>query len=348
MLWYLIIFKYNSRMKIAIVKLSALGDIIHSASVLQFVKYYIPDAEIHWIIEERFSAILDYNKDIDDIKKVNLKSLKNNFLKLAHEIKKINNFAKSNYDIVIDLQGLLKSSIVSKMLSKNIAGYDKNSVREKISSLLYTKKISIAYRENTIDRYRVLVSKALDIDIKKEDILNKKPYLEFTEKDKDIANFFLAGKRKKVVFIVGSTWPSRIYPKEQLAYIANNINANIYIPYGNEDEKNSAEYIAAHSTNTTVLPKMNLNQLKAFISSCDLVIGNDTGPTYIAWANNIPSITLFGPTPPNRIYETPINKIFKSPSYVNPYKLDKNDFSISEIKKEEILNTAISLLKNNG
>ncbi len=335
-------------MKIAIVKLSALGDIIHSASILQFIKHYIPDAKIDWIIEDGFSHILEYNDDINSIKKVNLKSLKTDFTKITQEIKNINTFAKLNYDIVIDLQGLLKSSIVSKMLSKNknIAGFDKNSTREKIASFFYTKKISIPYHENTIDRYRVLVSKALDIDISKDDILKKKPYLLFSQEDKNIVEMFLTKKKKKIVFIIGSTWQSRIYPKEQFINIAKNLDADIFIPYGNEDEKHDAQFIASKSKNVTVLPKMNLNQLKAFISHVDLLIGNDTGPTYIAWANNIPSITLFGPTPPTRIYETPINKVLKSPSIVDPYKLDKNDFSISMIKEEEILKISNFLLKD--
>ena len=308
---FLIIFKYNGVMKIAIVKLSALGDIIHAASVLQFIKFHIPDARIDWIVEDAFSDILAHNKDINCIKRVNLKSIKSNYINVLKEIKNIKTFTKNSYDITIDLQGLLKSSIVSKIISKNVAGFDKNSVREKAASLFYKKKISVPYHENTIDRYRVLVSQALEIDIKKEDILDKKPYLSYAREDKETAHLFLAGQRKKIIFIIGSTWPSRIYPDKKLIYIANNINADIFIPYGSDSEKHTAEKIASLSKNVTVLPKMNLNQLKAVISNSDLVIGNDTGPTYIAWANNIPSVTLFGPTPPTRIYETSINKILK-------------------------------------
>jgi heptosyltransferase-1 len=96
--------------------------------------------------------------------------------------------------------------------------------------------------------------------------------------------------------------------------------------------------------NIKMLPKMNLKELTALISNCDLLIGNDTGPSYIAWANNIPSITLFGPTPATRIYETNINKLLKSPSKIDHYKLDKNDFSIKEIKEQDILDIAKKLL----
>ena len=109
-------------------------------------------------------------------------------------------------------------------------------------------------------------------------------------------------------------------------------------------KKEKADFIAAASEYVKVLPKCDLNTLKALISKCDLVIGNDTGPTHMAWALNIPSITIFGPTPTNRIYETSINKFVKSSSKVNPLKLNKNDFSINEIKEEEIITIAKSLL----
>ena len=93
-----------------------------------------------------------------------------------------------------------------------------------------------------------------------------------------------------------------------------------------------------------MLPKINLNALKYIIANSNLLIGNDTGPTHIAWALNVPSITLFGCTPTNRVYETPINRVLNSSSVVNHYKLDKNDFSIAEIEVSEIVKVAKELL----
>ncbi len=332
-------------MKIAIVKLSALGDIIHSAFILQFIKQKIPNAQIDWIIEEGFTSILEHNPHIDNIKTVKLKSIKNNFVNIFKEIQKIKNHAKADYDIVIDLQGLTKSAITAKLLSSNVAGFDKASIREGFAALFYNKKIHIPYHENTIDRYRVLAAQALDITIKKEDIMQKTPYLFYTSQDLEQVNGFLVKDRVNVVFVVGSTWQSRIYPKEKLVTIANALDeANILIPFGNQSEYEDAKFIEANCTNVIVLPKISLNALKALISNVDFLIGNDTGPSYIAWANNIPSITLFGPTPPTRIYETNINKVLKSNSHVDPYKLDKNDFSINEIQEEEIIKIAQKFL----
>ena len=68
----------------------------------------------------------------------------------------------------------------------------------------------------------------------------------------------------------------------------------------------------SEKSNAKVLPKMNLDNLKATISNADLVIGNDTGPTYIGWANNIPTILLYGTTPVSRMFENKTTKIIKS------------------------------------
>lgn len=76
----------------------------------------------------------------------------------------------------------------------------------------------------------------------------------------------------------------------------------------------------------------------------DLLIGNDTGPTHLAWAQNIPSITLFGPTTTRMIYETPINEGIKSPSKVNILKIDKTDYSIKNIQFKLITYKAKELL----
>ncbi len=331
-------------MKIAILKLSALGDIIHSAFVLQFIKAKVPHATIDWIVEEGFAQILEHNPDIHAIKTVNLKSLKKKKSNLFAEIKKIKAYAKAEYDIVIDLQGLLKSAITAKLLGKKIAGFDKNSTRESIASSLYHDSYAIAYDENTIDRYRLLVSNALDMPLSKEEVVEKKPYMHYQKRDFDISKPFFKEDKPTVIFIIGANWESRIYPKEQLLEVAKHLDVNILIPFGSKEEEEKGGWLAQRSKNITLLPKMNLNALKALISHADLLIGNDTGPSYIAWANNIPSIILFGPTPPSRIYQTDISVTLKSSSKVNHYKLNKEDFSIKEITPQAILTQAKKLL----
>ena len=103
--------------------------------------------------------------------------------------------------------------------------------------------------------------------------------------------------------------------------------------------------MSTQSDTIQVMSRLDLNSLKALIARADLLIGNDTGPTHMAWALNKPSITLFGPTPVSRVYQTDINKAVKSASLVNPYKLNKQDYSIKEIDENEIIQLAKDLLR---
>jgi len=331
-------------MKIAIVKLSALGDIVHAMVVLQFIKQAIPHSSIDWIVEERFSSVLEHNPYIDTIHCVNLKALKKNKNKFFAELKKIKKYAQNDYDIVIDMQGLLKSAIVSKILGPNV-GFDKNSIREKIASLFYGKSFFVAYSENVILRNMNLVSSSLKIDVEKNALADKEVFLFFSKEDMHKTASYIKEDQKTIVHILGSSWDSKIYPKEKFIEIINALEGNHLLVWGNGDEKAYSSYVAEH-TQAHILPAMDLNELKALISKADLVIGGDSGPTHFAWAMNRPSITIFGPTPSKRnVLETKINKVIDCGKEIDPLKLNKKDFCIHNIDPEKIVKLAKGLFQ---
>ena len=329
-------------MKIAIVKLSAMGDIIHAMVALQYIKKANPSLQIDWIVEQGFASVLEGNPDIDHILPVKLKGIKKDKLKIFEEIRRVKAYAKNDYDLVIDAQGLFKSAMTAKLLGKNRAGFSKNSIREGVASYFYTHKVHIAYDANTIDRNAKVMSEPLSVEISKQMILDKKPFLYYEESDK--TNGLLSNNKKNIVFVIGSTWESRNYPKEKFAQIADALEHNVLVAWGSAEEREKAEWIETHSVYAKALPKINLNALKEVIGKADLLIGNDTGPTHMAWGMNRPSITIFGPTPINRVYQTPINRVVNSSSEVDHYKLNKQDFSIVEIEVEEIVTIAKELL----
>ncbi len=331
-------------MRIAIVKLSALGDIVHAMVALQYIKQAQPDLLIDWLVEERFAGVLADNPDINQILTVNLKALKQNKAQFFCELKKLRSYADNRYDKVIDAQGLIKSAVVARLLSSQVAGFDQDSIREKTAAWFYQEKIAYPYDANTIDRNAAIIAQPLGVSISEQNIMDKKAFLFYRGDVTELANFFVSNK-PNIVFAIGSTWPSRNYPKKQYLNVIESLDANSLIIWGNEQEKQMAEWIECRTDKARVMPKLDFNRLKAVLAHADLVIGNDTGPTHMAWGLNIPSITLFGPTPVSRVYQTEINKVLKSSSKVNPFKLNKNDFSITEIKEHDVVLLAQSLLK---
>jgi len=329
--------------KIAIVKLSAMGDIIHAMVALQYIKKQFPSIQIDWIVESSFVAVLENNPHVSNIYKVNLKAIKKEKLSIVRQIKLIKEYSKNSYDLVIDAQGLFKSAVVSKLLKSKVAGFDRKSTREGIASLFYQDKVCIAYEDNAIKRNVKVLTAPLGFEVTEDDILNKEPFLFYKNENK-ILNNYVSKENKNIVFVIGASWPSKMYSKEKFAKIINTLDENCLIVWGSLEEKKIADFIATKST-AKVLPKIDLNSLKELISKASLVIGNDTGPTHMAWALNIPSITIFGNTPGYRnTYVTKINKIIESDTTVNPYKLDRKDFSITSINEVKIIELAKSLL----
>jgi len=327
-------------MRIAIVRLSALGDIIQSMIILQFIKKGLPNCEIDWVVDEKFSEIVKLNSLISNVITVNLSEIKKQkkFFSLFATLKRLRKLEK--YDYVFDIQGLIKSAVISRLIpSYKTIGYDKKSVRESLASSFYSEKYSIPYEKNVVVRYCELVEKSLMIKITKHDILNKEPFFALDRKKES--------KQKIISIVVGASFESKIYPLSNYQVLVDNIDAKFICLWGNNNEFTKAQEFSKNNLNVEVSKKTSMKELLDIICSSDLVIGGDTGPTHLAWANNIPSITLFGPTPGNRnVFQTKINLRVESTSTVNPLKINKNDFSINEINPKYILETSKDLLSN--
>ncbi len=329
---------------IAIVRLSALGDIVNATIVLQFIKQKYPDIKIDWITEEVFAPLLYEHPFIHKVHTINLKKMKKekSFSLLKKTVSKLQNLPK--YDLIIDMQGLLKSALVARFIGKKIHGYDKNSGREKLSSLFYSSTSNIPYDINVIKRNVLLINDALDLypkgtsHVSDAMIENKLPTLPSYEK-------LSFTQDEYCIFVIGASWESKIYPKERVVDVCNTLPYTTYLIWGNEKEKSDAEFIAANSKNAEITPKLSLQELCALISHAELVIGNDTGPTHMAWAYNIPSITLFGPTNERMIYPTVQNIAIHSDSAVDIFHINKNDLSIKNISPQNIIDKAKELLQ---
>jgi len=151
-------------MKIAIVKLSALGDIIHAMVVLQFIKNHYPKIEIDWVVEKDFKELLESHPDINKVHVVNIKNAKKkkSIYLLLNELRRVRKFGP--YDLVIDLQGLIKSALITRMISADKTfGFDKYSARESLAANFYKQTFNFDYDKNIVERNIALISFALKI-----------------------------------------------------------------------------------------------------------------------------------------------------------------------------------------
>lgn len=330
-------------MKIAIVKLSALGDIVHAMVVLQFIKKFNNEISIDWVVDANYKNLLACNQDINNVYSLDLKYAKKNksLFRAFKELRKLRKL--DSYDLVIDMQGLVKSALITKLIpSKSTLGFDKFSSRESLASFFYNKTFNCSYETNVIERNIKIINFALGFNTEKKEILNKVPFLFSNLKNLE---FEITKSKKNIVIIPGASHPSKRYPVIKLAELTKLIDANFYVIWGNEEEHVLAKKIKENSPGVNISSKLTIDSLLMLISKVDLVIGPDTGPTHISWSLNVPSITLYGSTPgPRNSYSTKINKIIESNSIVNPKKINKNDFSIHDIDVKKICLVAKDLL----
>ncbi|GAA9134907.1 lipopolysaccharide heptosyltransferase I [Helicobacter pylori] len=333
-------------MKIAIVRLSALGDIIVSAVFLAAIKERFTNAQIEWFVDERFGAILEHSPYIDKLHPIALKSTLTTFnpLKIFKLFKSLRAY---EYDIVIDMQGLIKSALITQMLkAPKKVGFDYASAKEGLSAFFYSQKVSIAYNEPVLKRNFTLLSHALNLPKKEisEGLSSRAKVFSYQDSPKiDALN--LNKNKLKILFVLETSKINKTYPIERFKELALALeNFQICLLWHASEDKATALYgTLKNQRDVLLLPKLTLNEVKALLFKMDLIIGGDTGITHLAWALQKPSITLYGNTPMERFkLESPINVSLTGNSNANYHK---KDFSIQNIEPKKIKECVLNILK---
>ena len=309
---------------------------------IQFIRKHIANAHISWFCDARFEQIARLLAGVDEVIALPLKDKK--FLKSFEILRQ----KQGQFDIIIDLQGLLKSALVSRSLGKNIFGFDRFSTKEGLASIFYTHKYSCNYDKNIILRNLELCGFALNFSFDEKEILTKKPcFLKNSRIPNENSRIPSDNSRipnKKILIAPFASESSKCY-----AHFASVIKgakefAQCFLVAGSEPERKKATKLA--SSGATLLAPLDLAQILEFMDTCDLIIGNDSGITHLAWAQNYATITLFGNRSGARnAFATPKNLIIQAtPKHeIDAFHIDKSDFCINDIDPAQIIAKAKGL-----
>ncbi len=317
-----------------------------SAVFLALIKERFANAQIEWFVDERFGTILEHSPYIDKLHPIALKSTLTTFnpLKIFKLFKSLRAY---EYDIVIDMQGLIKSALITQMLkAPKKVGFDCTSAREGLSAFFYSQKVSIAYNEPVLKRNFTLLSHALNLPKKEisEGLRSRSKVFSYQDSPKiDALN--LNKNKPKILFVLETSKINKTYPIERFKELALALeNFQICLLWHASEDKATALYGALkNQRDVLLLPKLTLNEVKALLFKMDLIIGGDTGITHLAWALQKPSITLYGNTPMERFkLESPINVSLTGNSNANYHK---KDFSIQNIEPKKIKECVLNILK---
>lgn len=284
-------------MKVLIVKLSSLGDIIHSFPAISELYKNNKELEIDWVVEEAFIEMPCWHYAINHIHSI---SIRRWYKKPIQSIfnrewnKWLPNLRSKKYDMIIDIQGLIKSAIISKLAkSTYYCGYDFKSIREKPASFLFNKKIFVPKNMHAIYSSQTFMA----------NLFKYTP--NFKNLNFGISEYFKLNNKNKentILLLHQSSKENKLWNKNNWAQLANILHNSGYQPlvsWGSEKELIYAKELSILSKHIEVLPRMSISELSVVISKSKGVVGVDTGFTHLSSALNIPTIALFGPTNPD-------------------------------------------------
>ncbi len=289
-------------MNILIVKLSAIGDVIHALPVSYAIRESFPEARVTWAVEPPAREILEGNPCIDEIllfEKKRFKSFGGFFENFGPLRKKLRN---GRFDIALDLQGLGKSAALAFFSGapRRLGTCNMRELSDKVS----TPVCGPHAKGHIVERY---LDVARAIGCRVEEV--RFPFV-VSERDERNARAVLSGAgvpegAAYAVFAVGANWPNKRWPTASYAALADWLYEEKIIPVlvggGAVDESLAAEIMAQASIPpVNIVGRTSLKQLGAVLRGAKAVIGGDTGPVHLAAGLKVPAVMLMGPTDANR------------------------------------------------
>ena len=298
-------------MKILIVKLSAIGDVIHTLPALTALRRHYPDAQIDWLVEDAASDLVEGHAALSRalvlrrrefvklVKVGRFPSAARLFLSLLLQLR------RTRYDLILDLQGLLKSSLwIFLARGRRKAGFGQGMEHSEKSHLFLNERIpAISMEIHALDRGLYLL-RALGIS--ESEVRYDVPI--GNEEEKTAEQFLVeSGVRLDRPFVAinpMAKWPTKLWTPRRFEELAERLlekGFQVVFTGSREDRPLIDEMVRRLGSSVIRLDgRTSLKVLAAVYRSASVVVSTDTGPMHLAAAVGTPVVALFGPTAPWR------------------------------------------------
>jgi heptosyltransferase-1 len=286
---------------IAIIRLSSLGDILHAVPAFNLLRKQFPASRISWFAENPGAKLLKNIAGIDEIVTLNLKA-KGLFNKIK-DILRIRSLYREQFDLIIDFQGLLKSSILAWILKGYSIGFGRKNLKEPPARYFYKQQADPFDENNHVIFKNIHLIRGLVA-------ISNPPVVEYPLKPIPVSRKlerFLAEnkleKNKYIILNIGGGWESKLLEISQnieiIKKIKNKCSYPVVILWGNEKERQVAGEIA-RATQTSMTDFFDFSELIGLIQYSCLTVSADTLALHVADMVKVPSVGFFGPTSPWR------------------------------------------------
>jgi heptosyltransferase I len=298
--------------RILIVRLSSMGDVIHTLPAVQALRDAFPGAHIGWLIEERWAELLcapsfprcgarsAQRPLVDEVHTINLKNWGKSLFSvstLQQAAKVWNDVRDAPYDIALDLQGAMRSAVLARLSGSQVV-YGPAEPRESPAALWYTRKVITSGR-HVVEQY---FSVAQAVSEKVQPIPSVKfPYDAKAQACVD-GRLEKMGIGKFAILNPGAGWGAKRWPAERYGEVARRlaqVGISAIANYG-PDEQDLASAVEAASQGTAQTMNCTISELIALTRRARVFIGGDTGPLHLAAALQVPVVAIYGPTDPIR------------------------------------------------
>jgi lipopolysaccharide heptosyltransferase I len=291
--------------RILIVRLSALGDIVHALPVLNALRKNFPAAETDWLVEENYASTLALATGLH--RRIIVRATANissgdvvSFASTGGYFRAMSFLRSQHYDAVLDLQGLVKSATWARASgATRVIGFERDHLREPLAASLYSETVMPDVSGHVI-RKNLSILRAFGMEPGPVE-LSVQP-VAAPEMVKAIQS--AGGSNGYIVINPGAAWPNKCWPPDRFGAVAEALRdrsgLHTLVTWGPKERALAESVSHASAGAATPAPPTSVSDLAALMRSAALAISGDTGPLHIAAAVGTPIVGLFGPTRPER------------------------------------------------
>jgi lipopolysaccharide heptosyltransferase I len=284
--------------RVLIVRLGALGDLVHALPALAALRGAWPDARLDWLVDWRYAGLLDFVSGLD--RRVVLgKRGQSAFSAWRHAIRALR---AERYDVALDFQGLLKSAALARLSgARRVLGFSAAHLREPAARVFYTERVTPGQRGHVVRKNLALVQAlglpATALRFPLDAPLDPAIEAALPPRNPD-------GARPYAVVNPGAGWPNKRWPPDRLGALAAHLRSRHglvpLVAWGPGEQELARAVVDASNGAARLAPATGLGDVIALVKHAALFVGGDTGPLQIAAALGTPIVAVFGPTNPAR------------------------------------------------
>jgi len=281
--------------RVLIVRTSSLGDLVHMLPAISDIAANVPDLQLDWVAEEAFAAIPSWHPAVNEVIEVAHRRWRKSWFSAQTRTERqtvLQKIRSKRYDVVLDMQALLKSIWFVRAASGTKHGLDWRSAREPLCSLFYDVRHRVAFWQPAVSRQRLLAAAAFGYQ---------------WQGDPDFGlHAFASGDRTAkpyAVIMPSASRDDKLWPAEHWQAVFDRLQAaglDLVVLAGNDHEAARGQDLIDVRQNAFVQPKSSLTELAGLLAKARLMVGLDSGLTHLSAALGVDTIGIYKASTPVR------------------------------------------------